>query len=249
MRNALSLELPLFLALIASLCPSTPSVMQEDPGKLFMEKRDLVSCYDDQGKARGSKTSESPVLESPDGKSRANVTVKTVYDSEAEKAPQGSHRIECFNVSQLFVGHPKNGPPSLVFTAAPLPETNEAGNTIELADWSKDGRFLVATYLKWAYFSDWYHFDLLVYDSQTNQTMQPNVESMFSQRAGKQCSIEVRARGFAEDGVTPVIEAWDAPEEESCIGQASLWRVNLKENVVSPVPKGFQMQRYGRVSQ
>lgn len=248
MRNALSLGFVPFLALIAGFCPSALPVMQENPEELLKQKMALVSCYDDQWKARGSKISESAVLESPDGRSRANVIVKTMYDSEAEKAPQGSHRIECANVSQLFVAHAKNGSPSLVFTAVPLFESNEPGNDIELADWSKDSRFLVATYLQWAYFSDWYHFDLLVYDSQTNQTMHPNVESMFSHRTGKQCSIEVRARGFAEDGVTPVIEAWDAPEEESCIGQASLWRVDLKENVVSPVPKGFQMQRYGRVA-
>lgn len=248
MRNMFCFKLIPFFVLVLYFNSSVHSGEQASSEMRLSAKINSVSCYSEEGKILGSKTTEAPPLLSPDGKRRATVIVKTTYDPDASKNPPDPKKFECYNISQLMISDPSNATAVAVFTAPPLPEASEPGNNIELADWSKDGRYLAATYLKWAYFSDWFHFDLLVYDSRMKKMIEPNVESVFTKRFGKQCSIELRALGFDEDGVSPVIEAWDSAGEESCVGDAALWRVDLQRNTVTPLPKGFKVSRFGRLS-
>jgi hypothetical protein len=206
-----------------------------------------VSCYDEHGKPVGSKSLQSATLRSPDGRLGAYVVAKATFDRQAAKNPETKH--ECWNTSQVFVNQAGSTSPRMVFAFGSRNEPSELGNGIELADWSKDGRYLAAALHKWAYFSDWFHFDLLVYDSKSKQMLQPNVEEMFSKRTGKQCAIELRAIGFDVDGVTPVIGAWDNPEEEACLEERGIWHVDLSTNTVTPLPKDFKAPRFGTVSE
>ena len=128
----------------------------------------------------------------------------------------------------------------------PPDEPSEPGNGLELADWSSDGRYLAFTFHKWAYFSDWFHHDLVIYDAQSSQASFLDVEAFFSRQFGKQCAIELHALGFDADG-HPVVEAWGNSEDDLCLAEKSPWRVDLRQNSVSPLPKGFKSSRIGKI--
>ena len=133
---------------------------------------------------------------------------------------------------------------------------------IQLVDWSKDGRFLLADLVSWVYESD----ALLtrapvVYDVTKGGFIQPDVYHFFDDyfktdafkgkpdSSGTHCEFELSAEGFSPDG-NVVLSASRTPDDPGydqvfCVNEKQMFLFDLGSHTIKRLPATYRVQRYG----
>jgi hypothetical protein len=135
-------------------------------------------------------------------------------------------------------------------------------NGIQLLDWSKDGRFLLADLVLWVYESDALVMRVpIIYDMAKSEFARPDVYHFFDEYyktdAFKQksdpdtthCEFELRSEGFAPDG-NIVLSASRPPDDPSydqvfCLDKNQSFLFDLGTNNLKRLPSSYKAQHYG----
>jgi hypothetical protein len=129
---------------------------------------------------------------------------------------------------------------------------------IELVDWSRDGRFLLADLVLWVYESDALVMRVpVIYNVTKNEFTRPDVYHFFDELyktdffkekpdpAGSRCEFELRAEGFATDG-NLILSASRPPDDEVfCVDKKQTFQFGLGTNKIERLPFDYKTQRYG----
>lgn len=229
--------------ILLGLSPALPA--QNNPTVRSNNDTSYVTCGN---KAAISRTVNSDIIASPDGKRRAytRVTAKVVTSPvNAERA-----FTMCVNSSSLFVSTNADA-----FELVFLQEANdlETGNSLQVTDWSADSRRLLLELAQWQYESPGVTRTPLVYQADTGVFQQPDVSRAFRREFGIDCSLDVHVAGFSNEGKIVIETDPMTPEEEevlalpSCSRKKSQWTLNLSNETLSPLPETAKIVRNGKV--
>lgn len=152
----------------------------------------LVSCMDDSGERFiGPKTVKTPILTSPDQRSR-------VY-AEIEARQLANEFETCENTATLHLSV-AGGPFQPVFTQAKPSPLDPTMGSLGPAAWSSDSRWLFIERGMWNYSSDCCGNGYLLYDAKSERFLEPDILGAISRRAGKQCGVAYQGFvGFSAD--------------------------------------------------
>jgi len=135
-------------------------------------------------------------------------------------------------------------------------------NGIQLVDWSKDGRFLLADLVLWECESDALLMRVpIIYDAEKNEFIRPDVYHFFDEYyktdsfkekpdpEGTHCEFELHAVGFSPEG-NVIISASRPPDNPSyqqvfCLDQKQTFEFDLKTNRIEPLASAYKAQHYG----
>lgn len=243
------LLLPLLILAISSIGLSQTHGAPQSSRESLKKTAD-VSCMDRQGRIQGPQKVRSPVLVSPDQRYRAYVEVESLgpplVGGTFDVAGPG-----CRNTTSLFILEPGQEDYHLAFLQPPL--RWKLGNGIELGDWSPNGRYLLMSLILWQFESDWSSASILLYDTKYRIFIKPEHDWIFSQHFGKNCQVEISARGFSADQAIPIVEAWNRPEElateKPCLEKKGFWLFDSYRKKISPLPDDYEVKHYGKVEQ
>ncbi len=133
---------------------------------------------------------------------------------------------------------------------------------IQLVDWSRDGRFLLADLVFWEYESDARLMRVpIIYDAEKNEFMRPDVYHFFDKyyktdafkekpdSGGTHCEFELLAEGFSPDG-GPIFSASRPPLDPSykqvfCFLEKQTFLYELGTNKVTRLPSNYKAQHFG----
>jgi hypothetical protein len=133
---------------------------------------------------------------------------------------------------------------------------------IQLVDWSKDGRFLLADLVSWVYESDALLMrEPIVYDVTKSQLIRPDVYHFFDDyfrtdafkdkpdSSGRHCEFELLAEGFSPDGKV-VLSASRTPDDPGydqvfCVAEKQMFQFDLETHTIKRLPGTYKVQRYG----
>jgi hypothetical protein len=133
---------------------------------------------------------------------------------------------------------------------------------IQLVDWSKDGRFLLADLVSWVYESDALLMRApVVYDVTKSEFIRPDVYHFFddyfktdafrgkSDSSGTHCEFELSAEGFSPDG-NVVLSASRTPDDPGydqvfCVDEKQMFLFDLGTHTIKRLPATYRVQRYG----
>ena len=137
---------------------------------------------------------------------------------------------------------------------------------IQLVDWSRDGRFLVADLVLWVYESDALVMRVpAIYNVMKNEFTRPDVYHFFDEYyktdffkekpdpAGSRCEFELRAEGFAPDG-NLILSASRPPDDPTadepvfCVDKKQTFQFELGTNKIKRLPFDYKTQRYGTLN-
>jgi hypothetical protein len=135
-------------------------------------------------------------------------------------------------------------------------------NGIQLLDWSKDGRFLLADLVLWVYESDALVMRVpIIYDVHKGEFLRPDVYHFFDEYyktdAFKQnsdpnsthCEFGLRSEGFAPDGNVSLLAARppDNPSYDQvfCLDKSQTFIFDLWANKLERLPSNYKAQHYG----
>ena len=135
-------------------------------------------------------------------------------------------------------------------------------NGIQLVDWSRDGRFLLADLVLWVYESDAILMRVpIIYDVTKSEFMRPDVyhffdeyykTSFFKQKpdpSARWCEFELRSEGFSPDGniIVSASRPPDDPsfEQEFCLDKKQTFLFDLGTNKIKQLPSNYKAQHYG----
>lgn len=228
------------------LCFAPALCAQNNPAaSLKSNDTSYVTCGD---KAAISRTVTSDIFVSPDDKRRAYTRV--VAHAVAGQANPERTSATCVNNSSLFVG--SNGSPfDLVF----LQEATdiESGNSLEIVDWSADGRRLLLELAQWQYDSPGVTRSPLVYQAEVGVFQQPDLSRSFRKHFGIDCSLEVRVAGYSADGKIVIETTPLTPEEEevlaipSCSRKKNQWVLTVSSESITPLPENPKIVRNAKL--
>ncbi len=225
-----------------------------------------VSCWKDSDHLI-SRLGRSPFISSSSGY-RAYVEVKAIaFRPKYQETYAGPL---CENRVKLFLA--KGGVSSfqiLLDTNVPKNDciTVEGGNScdvkgIQLVDWSKDGRYLLADMVLWVYESDALVMRVpVIYDVTKSEFIRPDVyhffdeyykTSFFKQKpdpSARWCEFELRSEGFSPDGniIVSASRPPDDPsfEQEFCLDKKQTFLFDLGTNKIKHLPSNYKAQHYG----
>jgi hypothetical protein len=225
-----------------------------------------VSCWKDSDHLI-SRLGRSAVVASSGG-GRAYAEVKAVaFRPKYQETYSGPL---CENGVKLFLA--KGGASSFqVLLDSSLPKndciTVEGGEScdvkgIQLVDWSKDGRFLLADLVLWVYESDAVLMRVpIIYDLTKGEFMRPDVyhffdeyykTSFFKEKPepnAPRCEFELRSEGFSPDGniIVSASRPPDDPsfEQEFCLDKKQTFLFELGTNKIDRLPPNYKVQHYG----
>jgi hypothetical protein len=135
-------------------------------------------------------------------------------------------------------------------------------NGIQLVDWSKDGRFLLADLVLWVYESDALVMRVpIIYDVTKSEFVRPDVYHFFdeyyktsffkekSEPTALRCEFELRSEGFSPDSniIVSASRPPDDPsfEQEFCLDKKQTFLFDLKTNKINRLPSSYKAQHYG----
>jgi len=198
-----------------------------------------ISCCDDPF---GSRFVRSPVLRSPDGLYKAYVEVR----AKALVSPEEHYKVDrhCENVSKLYLAGSADRNFRVVFMIKP--DDKHDGNSLKLIDWSPDGRFLLVEFQGWRSHSDMVGAGIMLLYPRTRRVSRVHSYEPFTRYFGRSCDPTVRVVGIGSDGF-PVLRA--SPDEEwdnDCVKKEGLWLFDPEKKTVRRLPKGYQIQHFGK---
>jgi hypothetical protein len=204
-----------------------------------------VTCGD---KAAISRTVDGDVFVSPDGKRRAYAHV----DARAVSRQPNPERASfiCVNNSRLFVSSAGEN-----FELVFLQEATdtEAGNSLEVVDWSADSHRVLVELAQWQYESPGVTRSPLVYQAETGVFQQPDLLRSFRKQFGLDCSLHVHVAGFSSEGKVVIETEPMTPEEEevlavpSCSRKKSQWVLNIASESISAAPETTKVVHNAKV--
>jgi hypothetical protein len=195
-----------------------------------------------------SRTVSSDIFVSPDGKRRAYARV--VANAVGGQVNPERTSTMCVNNSSLFVS--SNGSPfDLVF----LQEATdiEAGNSLQIVDWSTDSRRLLLELAQWQYDSPGVTRSPLVYQAEVGVFQQPDLNRSFHKQFGIDCSLDVHVAGYRSDGKVVIETEPMTPEEEevlaipSCAHKNSQWVLTISSESITTLPQNPKIVRNAKV--
>jgi hypothetical protein len=140
-----------------------------------------VSCYSETGHDfEGSKTVRTPSVASLDGRLKAY----------AEISANGVPRPNCENTVRLFVSTPGGLGFRQVFMERPSLLAGTA-NSLGPIGWSPNGRWLLVEFGNWWYDADGGDLAVLLYDSQNDRILIPDLSLLIQRNLKQECSIEL----------------------------------------------------------
>jgi hypothetical protein len=224
-----------------------------------------LSCWKDRGHLI-SRIGRSPIISSSAGY-RAYAEVKaTAFKPKYQETYSGPL---CENTIKLFLE--KAGMSSFqTILDSRLPKNDCAlvegsdscdVNGIQLVDWSKDGRFLLADLVLWVYESDAVLMRVpTIYDVTKSEFIRPDVYHLFDEYyetsffknkpepSAPRCEFELHAEGFSPDG-SIILSASTPPEDPSyeqvsCLDQKQTFVLDLGTNKIKLLPSNYKAQHY-----
>ena len=225
-----------------------------------------LSCWKDSDHLI-SRLGRSPIIFSTAGY-RAYAEVKaTAFRPKYQETYSGPL---CVNGIKLFLA--EGGESSFqVLLDSSLPRndcvTVEGGDScevkgIQLVDWSKDGRLLLADLVLWVYESDALLMRVpIVYDVTKGEFTRPDVyhfldeyykTGFFKEKpepSAPRCEFELRSEGFSPDDdiIVSVSRPPDDPsfEQEFCLDKKQTFLFELGTNKIKPLPSSYKAKHYG----
>ena len=214
-----------------------------------------------------SRLGRSPIISSSAGYRAYAEAKATAFKPKYEETYAGPL---CENTVKMFLAKGAASSFQILFDSS-LPKNNcttvEGGdscevNGIQLVDWSKDGRFLLADLVVWVYESDAVLMRVpVIYDVTKSNFMRPDVYHFFDEYyktsffkekpepSAPRCEFELRTEGFSPDG-NIIISASRPPEDpdfeqESCLDQKQTFLFDLGANKIKVLPSDYKAQHYG----
>ncbi len=225
-----------------------------------------VSCWKGSDHPM-SRLGRSPIISSSTG-SRVYAEVEAVaFKPKYQETYSGSlceNRIKLFlakgNESSFRVLLDSNWPKNDCITVEGGDSCDVKG--IQLVDWSKDGRFLLADLVLWVYESDALLIRVpIIYDVAKGEFMRPDVyhfldeyykTSFFKEKpdpSAPRCEFELRGEGFSRDGniIVSASRPPDDPsfEQEFCLDKKQTFLFELGTNKINRLPPNYKVQHYG----
>lgn len=194
-----------------------------------------------------ARTVDGDIFISPDGKRRAYAQVTAWVTSQSET--EGASR-QCLNNSRLFVSS-NAGPFDLVFLQEAT--DTEGGNSLEIVDWSPDGRRLLLQLAQWQYESPGVTRTPIVYRADTGIFQQPDLTRSFHKQFGIDCSLEVHVSGFSNEGKIVIETEPMTPEEEevlavpSCARKKGQWLLTIASETLTPLPETTKIAHNAKI--
>jgi hypothetical protein len=218
-----------------------------------------------------SRLGRSPIISSSTGYRAYAEVEATAFKPKYQETYTGSL---CENRVRLFLAIPgassfqtildSNSPKGDCVTVEGADSCDVKG--IELVDWSRDGRFLVADLVLWVYESDALVMRVpAIYNVMKNEFTRPDVYHFFDEyyktdffkekpdSAGSRCEFELRAEGFAPDG-NLILSASRPPDDPTadepvfCVDKKQTFQFELGTNKIKRLPFDYRTQRYGTLN-
>jgi hypothetical protein len=207
-----------------------------------------------------SRLGHGPIVSSSAG-DRAYAEVKAIaLRPKYEETYTGSH---CENSVKLFLAEgvassftillDSNRPKNYCITVDGKDSCEVNG--IQLVDWSKDGRFLLADLVLWHYESDaWVMRVPIIYDTRAREFMRPDVYHFFDQyyrtdAAKEECIFQLLTEGFSPEGdlILSATRREIDPGEEPvfCLDDKQTFLFELGANKITRLPANYKTQHYG----
>jgi hypothetical protein len=225
-----------------------------------------VSCWKDSDHLI-SRLGRSPIISSSSGY-RAYAEVKAIgFRPKYQETYAGPL---CENSVMLFSA--KGGASNFqILLDSSLPKkdcvTVEARDScevkgIQLVDWSRDGRFLLADLVLWVYESDAVLMRVpIIYDVTKSEFIRLDIYHSFDdyyktdafkeklEPSATHCEFELRSEGFSPDG--DIILSASRPavnssyEQVFCLDQKQTFLFDLGSNKIKLLPPNYKVQHYG----
>jgi hypothetical protein len=227
------------------------TVTRLKPSFSTSKQTQYVSCWDKKNEFKGSRLVRTPVLVSSDGSHRAYVEVEATAFQPRDLATYIGPL--CENTSRLFFSGSGEEKFRLVFSQSA--EDFSDGNSLTLVDWSFDGMHLLMGRTRWKYESEGDYTDFVVFNVDSGNVIQPDLEAAIAARYGKDCGSENSAPGFTAEGKVVVALAPLADEialmngAKSCVKRKTLLVVDLSHGQIAstePLAPNFKFVRYGK---
>jgi hypothetical protein len=211
-------------------------------------KSDDTSYVTCGNKAAISRTVNSDMVVSPDGKSQAYARVV----ANAVGGPSNPERsvTSCVNNSMLFVKS-EGDAFDLIFLQEAT--DTESGNSLQIVDWSADSHRLLLELAQWQYDSPGVTRSPLIYQAQVGIFQQPDLSRAFRKQFGIDCSLNVHVAGFTAEGKIVIETQPMTPEEEevlalpSCSPKKAQWILSPSSESISPLPESARIVHNAKV--
>jgi hypothetical protein len=225
-----------------------------------------LSCWK-RGDQLISLFGRSPILSSSAGYRAYAEATAIAFSPKHDETYEGSL---CENNVKVYLAN--EGAPSspIIFDSSvskddcfPVEGRDSCGvKGIQLVDWSRDGRFLLADLVSWVYNSDALLVRApIVYDVSKGEFIRPDVYHFFDDyfktdafkdkpdSSGTHCEFELSAEGFSPDGKV-VISASRTPDDPNydqvyCINEEQTFLFDLETHTIKRLPATYKVQRFG----
>jgi len=192
-----------------------------------------LSCWNDSDSDYRSRSIQSPVFTSPNGKTRAYVKVV----AEAKGKSKENQEV-CLNRSTLYIA-----------TGAEFREAYSIvgvrqgphGNALQLVDWSPDSEYLLIQLTTWWYESECCDFTLLLYSPANDKVRRINMNRVLAKDG---CTFLGWIEGFVESGDVIFMAHSSEPIGNPCVENTSRWRLNPNTLRVRRMKSGQKLRRY-----
>lgn len=155
------------------------------------KETEYLSCWKKGEKEIKSRIVRSPILVSPGGLYHAHVEVEAVAFKPKNEATYAGRL--CFNNSTLFVGGPGGKSFKIVYSEAPGVLD---GNSIELVDWTPDGKSLLVEAAQWEYESEGIYTEYFIFSVDSGTITEPDLMGMLAVRFEKGLLVGKCGFGF-----------------------------------------------------
>jgi hypothetical protein len=218
-----------------------------------------LSCWKD-GNDPNSRLGRSPIIFSSAGDRAYAEARATAFRPKYRETYAG---LLCENVIKLFLR--KEGTATVqILLDSSLPKNDCAPfegkdycavNGIQLVDWSKDARFLLADLVLWEYETDTGLIRVpIIYDVKEREFIRPDVYHFFNEyyksHASKEnCEFNLQAEGFSSEGDL-ILAATRPPlsstyDQVFCLNKRQTFQFDLRTNRIRQLPANYQVQHYG----
>ena len=225
-------EIILLVSVLATTTPGHGQARTPPPTRESFYTAAL-SCWNDEWRDYRSRSLQSPVFTSPDGKSRAYVRILAEAKGKNKKGSE-----VCLHRSILYVATSSEFKP--VYTAVGVPQ-GPHGNALQLVDWSPDSGQLLIQLTTWWYESECCDFTLLLHSPALGTIRRINMDLVLAKDG---CTFVGWIEGFAENGEVVFRADSSEPIGNPCVENTTWWQLNpttLRAKRIRQPPK---LRRY-----
>lgn len=223
----------MLLLLLGSACVSSHAQQSPHTPESFYTA--FVSCWNEDSKDYRSRSVQSPVFTSPDGRTRAYVRVTA---TAKEKNAEGTE--QCLNESTLFVA--TGAEYGVAYRELGVTQGPQ-GNAIQIVDWSPDSKYLLLDLLTWWYESECCNHVLLLYSPSQSKMRRVNMNRVLAPQG---CTFDGWIEGFAENADVVFTAHSSEPIGNPCVTETSRWRLDVASLRVKRLRPTYKLHHYAR---